>query len=244
MIKKIATVLLLSLLGITSGRGQEGNTPTDRYLKSDIEQHQLDRSRWSDLTEGLDYTEKRRPPQRAPEPRETEAPRQNPSIFGEGAGAAIARFLLITLGAIAIALLVKSILGYGRPKNKNIKKTADVIDIQKIEEKIHEADLNDYIAQAIAAGDYTLAIRLYYLAILKELSLQKAIKWKVDKTNSEYLREMRQHELFGTFRSLTHTFERSWYGGRTLDEATFRQLEPSFQQFTERLNSLKNALTS
>lgn len=241
MIKQIVSILILVLLGITSGQGQETITPEERYLEASIEQHQLDRKRWADLTEGIDYTEKQR---RQPAPREQQnenTRNESTSMFGEGTGAAIARFLLITLGAIAIALLVKSMLGYGKVKNKKInRKTEEGIDIQKIEENIHEADLDDYIQQAKANGDYNLAIRLYYLAILKELSLQKDIKWKVDKTNNEYLREMRQHDMFTEFRQLTLIFERSWYGNRPPDAETFNRIEPGFQHFLNRLPVVKN----
>lgn len=245
MIKKIVTILFLSLLGISSGRGQEAITPTEQYLESNIEQHQLDRNRWADLTEGVDYTEKQRRQKPAREAPNERTSSQRPSIFGEGTGAAIARFLLITLGAIAIALLVRSILGYGKARDKKItRKTEEGIDIQKIEENIHEADLDDYIEQAKANGDFNLAIRLYYLAILKALSLQKDIKWKVDKTNTEYLREMRRHELFTEFGELTHIFERSWYGNHPPNAETFRRLEPNFQQFMSRLAAVKNTVSS
>lgn len=245
MIKKIVTLLFFSLLVGISLQAQEGNTPEDRYLESTIEQRALDRKRWADLTEGINYTEKKQRQQK------TTQDQGNPSshspdnpIFGEGTGTAIARFLLIVLGAIGIALLVRSMLGYGKAKDKKIKRnTNEGIDIQKIEENIHEADLEDYIGQAKAKGNYNLAIRLYYLAILKELSLRKDIKWKVDKTNNEYVREMRGHVLFPDFQGLTRIFERSWYGDSLLNQQIFNQLEPGFQHFIDRI-ALKAESTS
>ena len=54
---------------------------------------------------------------------------------------------------------------------------------EKIEENIHESDLDKFIKQAESEEKYNLAIRLYYLAIIKELSLGKLIKWKRNKTN-------------------------------------------------------------
>ena len=229
------------------GKGQDRNTPEDRYLHSRIEQRQLDRGQWADLTEGIDYTEKKRRKERQ-NPEQSNSggnERSYNPIFGEGTGAAFARFLLITLGAIAIALLVRSILGYGRIKDKKITRNTEAgINIQKIEENIHEADLEDYIDQAKVEGNFNLAIRLYYLAILKELSLQKIIKWKVDKTNSQYLWEMRGHDQVDEFRTLTRIFERSWYGDRLLDAASFAELEPKFQRFISLLTPAKpmNAL--
>jgi hypothetical protein len=245
LIKRIATVLLFCFLGALSGWGQSGDTPEERYLRKDIAPHRIDRGQWSALTKDIDYTEKKGREKPYTPDRNEPAPSQSRSIFGEGAGAAFARFLLITLGAIAIALLVRSILGYGRVKDKKISRPKEEkIDIQKIEENIHEADLVDFIGQAKAQGNYNLAIRLYYLAILKELSLQKTIKWKVDKTNNEYLREMRAHDHFAEFRELTRIFERSWYGDRPLDITNFQQLEPGYKVFLDQLTTSKTTLAS
>ena len=132
-----------------------------------------------------------------------------------------------------------------KAKNKKIKRTTEEkIDIQKIEANIHEADLDYFTRQAKEAGDYNLAIRLYYLAILKELSLQKAIKWKVDKTNREYMQELRASAHFADFRSLTYVFEQAWYSNRLLDAASFEQLEPSFRSFIDGLTTPEKATAS
>lgn len=240
MTKKNATILLLLLLGFAPGKGQDSTTSEERYLRSRIEQRSLDRNQWADLTEGLDYTEKKRRSSRqgSDQNDSREQSRNFNPLFGEGTGAAITRFLLIALGAIGIALLVRSILGYGRPRDKKISRsTAAGINIQKIEENIHEADLNDFIDQAKAKEDFNLAIRLYYLAILKELSQQKLIKWKAEKTNREYLKEMRKQKSIGDFRELTRIFERYWYGELPLNFAAFAQLEPVFRRFISQLTT-------
>lgn len=237
--KKIATILLFSLFGTFAVQAQDTITPAERYLETSIEPRPMDRDRWSKLTEGIDFSEKSRPEMREPTWNENNRTRNrnvNP-LFGEGTGAAVARFLLIVIGAVAIAFLVRAMLGYGRVKDKKINRsTAEGIDIQKIEENIHEADLVNYIDQAKENGDFNLAVRLYYLSILKELSLQKAIKWKVDKTNNEYLRELHHRDDFPDFQRLTQLFERSWYGNRTLDSIAFNRVEPDFQAFIGRLS--------
>ncbi|MEO0779887.1 MAG: DUF4129 domain-containing protein, partial [Bacteroidota bacterium] len=85
----------------------------------------------------------------------------------------------------------------------------------------------------IAQGDYRLAARLYYLAIIKELSLHEAIQWKRDKTNRDYLRELVGHPLRDEFRALTLVFERIWYGDRALEEADFPLLQARFEQLLQ-----------
>ena len=73
-------------------------------------------------------------------------------------------------------------------------------------------------------------MRLYYLAVLKELSLKELIKWKKDKTNGEYLRELAGSRLFGTVQEVTLIFERVWYGKTAVQEEDFLQMEAKFKK--------------
>ena len=109
-------------------------------------------------------------------------------------------------------------------------------DIEVIEENIYESDLEDFIQQATQQKNYNLAIRLFYLAIIKELSLAKLIKWKRDKTNKDYLNEMRGTELYSSFREQTQIFERIWYGESNLQQTDYANLAGAFQKL---LNSAK-----
>jgi hypothetical protein len=90
--------------------------------------------------------------------------------------------------------------------------------------------LERFIREAVDQQKYALAIRLYYLAIIKELSLSKLIKWKRDKTNWSYLNEVRTTALSQPFRETTRIFERVWYGEGTLDEKEFLSIKPKFDQ--------------
>ncbi|MCB0629036.1 MAG: DUF4129 domain-containing protein [Saprospiraceae bacterium] len=244
---QFGTIFLLLFLWNLPGNGQD-YTPEDRYLDTEIETRPFDRSKWAETVSGIDYDRKTSRRKRRTD--EIEEPGNGnygsgSNTFGIGAGTALARFLLITGGVIIIALLIWSILGYGNSaKNKKIRRESGTIDIRKIEENIHEADMDDYIQQAKNAGDFTLAVRLYYLAALKELSLKKLIKWKVDKTNGEYLREMRTHADFNEFRSLTYIFEQSWYGNRPLDADAFAGIEPRFERFIQHHSSVHQVAAS
>lgn len=246
LVKYMMVILGCCLASTPYTWGQDvGETPEDRYLQSQIEEKRFDRERWSKLIQGIDFSEKTG---RQVQPEPNSSNRDLPDItpnWRAGTGTAIARFLLIVLGAVVIALLVRAMLGYSQVKDKKITpRTQDGINIKKIEENIHQADLDDYIDQAKAEGNFNLAVRLYYLAILKELSIGKHIKWKVDKTNSEYLLEMRNHQDFQSFRDLTRIFERTWYGDRVLNAGTFGQFEPSYRQFIDRISSPKTAPAS
>lgn len=122
-------------------------------------------------------------------------------------------------------------------KAKKITKTTS-FDLEKIEENIHESDLDKFIKQAESEENYNLAIRLYYLAIIKELSLSKLIKWKKNKTNRSYLNELGSSPFRAGFKKATTIFERVWYGDGLLDQKDYLVLKPQFQQWaTETKNT-------
>ncbi|GJM31151.1 MAG: hypothetical protein DHS20C18_01520 [Saprospiraceae bacterium] len=230
----ILGMLLLSLM-------LPAQTPGEQYLNEPLNNRQLNHDYWEKTVQGIDYSsDEKKVKKKEPTERSYPTERQPPSIsFGSGAWSFFAKFILILGAIILIALLLRSLLGYGGFRTKKMpvtKSEASVIDLEKIEENILETDLERYIRQALEQQQYALAIRLYYLNILKELSQLKQIKWKKDKTNRAYLNEMQSSALNPTFRQLTFIFERVWYGANAIDEADFNMLEPQFQAFLQQLN--------
>jgi hypothetical protein len=66
-------------------------------------------------------------------------------------------------------------------------------------ENIFSIDYESEIVQAKRVGDLRLAVRLYYLQTLALLSGQHLIQYKEDRTNSEYVAQLRQSPLYGQF---------------------------------------------
>lgn len=236
--------LLIMFLG---GVPLNGNNPQERYMQENLEQRNFDQTSWKQAKEGIDYSADRKKKEKKKERKDAEnerearpAQRSNPGIsFGQGAATAILKFLIIGGGIIILVVILRSLLGFdGRPRNRKLKEeeTSEKINIEQIEEDLHESDLGAFIQQALQQEDYPLAIRLYYLAALKELSLQKLIKWKKDKTNKRYLLEMRNSPHFEHFSQITKIFERIWYGKSAIKQVDFQQIEPAFKQFIKRIN--------
>lgn len=142
--------------------------------------------------------------------------------------------------AILIALAV---IGYGvyrmlnEPRSKRIVRDGALITMDNLEEHLHETDLDRFLKIALANGDYAQAVRIYFLQMIKQLSASGAIHWSKEKTNRDYLREMRTHRQFDAFRELTLTYERVWYGNVSLDAGGFANIEPRFKSFSS-LSSL------
>ncbi len=194
----------------------------EEYLQRNIAVHRFDNEKYKELTENIDFTEQEIQPKKKNEKQ------IDPQTF-QGIGAFL-KFFFIALGiGILVFLLIKALNNEDlfSPRNKKIK-PATQIDLEKIEDNLEGAELNGPIQQAIAAGDYPLAVRLYYLAVLKDLSLSKKINWKKDKTNGEYLRELAGTPIFKNMQEITLVFERIWYGKMALNKEDFLGIEQLF----------------
>jgi hypothetical protein len=140
--------------------------------------------------------------------------------------------VLIGLIIALVAGLFYMLMGQGLfLQNTSLKPQGETFDIADIENNLHETDLDRYLRQAIENGDYRMAVRIYYLNILKQYSLREIIKWKKDKTNTEYLTEVRRSEspTYNDFRAVTLIFERVWYGEKPITAADYAQIKPHFE---------------
>jgi hypothetical protein len=193
----------------------------------------VDKGKWDDATNGLDYSKDNPKPVKERKPTNTFNPDWNASTAGIGQ---ILQILAILLAIAAI--------GYGiyrtmqAPRNRRIGQAQDgtIITPENVDAYIHETDLERFLREALEAGNYPLGIRLYYLQTIKLLSEKEAILWSRAKTNRDYLREMRDHPLGREFREATRTFERVWYGNEPLDAAGFALLEPDFKNLLTKIN--------
>ena len=199
----------------------------EEYLNEEIERNEFDEEDWQEATEDLDYNEKEERPKR--ERRQVNLPS---SFFSNMPST---RLIWYTLGIIALAILLFFVVKYAMGLQAVDKKKKRAYTIEEAEDNLLETDLQRFLRDALDAGDYKLAIRVYYLEVLKQLSLKNHIKWKRDKTNSEYLREMRKQTHFKDFRHVTRIFERAWYGDAKVNQDIFQELKLEFEGYLKRV---------
>ncbi len=120
------------------------------------------------------------------------------------------------------------------PRNRVIARDGTEITLANLDEYIHETDLERFLREAMAAANWTLAVRIYFLQIIKHLSEQGAIEWSKEKTNRDYIREMRKHRMHNEFRDVVRHYERSWYGNLTLSAEEYARLEPELKRMLEK----------
>ena len=95
------------------------------------------------------------------------------------------------------------------------------------------ADYRIQISNATKAGDLQMAVRWWYLYTLYNLNLKKFIVLGEEKTNNEYLRNMRSTPYYKKFASLTLDYEYVCYGGFIPDDIRFQDIRKSFSDFNE-----------
>ncbi|WP_299684183.1 DUF4129 domain-containing protein [uncultured Dokdonia sp.] len=103
------------------------------------------------------------------------------------------------------------------------------------EELIKHEDLQSLIDKAITAGNYRLAIRYYYLLSLQKMSGKELIDWQVQKTNHEYIYEVKDQNIRKQFRHITDLYDYIWYGNFEVDANSFKKAQSSFITLTNTL---------
>ncbi len=91
------------------------------------------------------------------------------------------------------------------------------------------------IASATAAGNYRLAVRLWYLQTLKELSERGLIDYRFGRTNQDYVNQLSKHSHYRDFFRLTRNFEYTWYGQFEPSTEAYEMMRSDFVHFQNSL---------
>ncbi|MBA3901751.1 MAG: hypothetical protein H0X62_16375 [Bacteroidetes bacterium] len=100
---------------------------------------------------------------------------------------------------------------------------------------IHLVNFDALVEEAVTEGHYRLAVRYLYLKSLKGLSEKNMISWKSEKTNHDYLKELRTSAIRPMFSEITYWFDYSWYGNSGLNESGYANIKGSFEKFDKAL---------
>ncbi len=223
-------LLLLALLCSGALWGQQAGTAA-------VERREIAAETWKRASQNLDYSKDRpKPVEEKPQPQTNPAPNM-PNLFGwldSPFWGALAQVLAV--------LALVAVLAYGiyrmmqEPRNARIARDGVAITAENLDHYLHETDLDRFLAEALQQQNYPLAIRIYYLQIVKRLSETGAIRWSMEKTNRDYLREMSGHAQGSAFRRLTQQYEWVWYGNAPLDAARFSVAQADFVAFSQQLS--------
>lgn len=136
-------------------------------------------------------------------------------------------FLVI---AYAVYIIVKVILNKEGNWVFGKSTTQKIIQHQDIEHNLKNVNFEKLINDTIKQGNNRLAIRYYYLWILKKMSEKSIIEWNVEKTNSDYLYEIKDARLKENFNYASYLYDYIWYGEFELDQTTFEIAKNKFEK--------------
>ena len=105
------------------------------------------------------------------------------------------------------------------------------------DEEISKTNLLSLAERAYLEGDMRLFVRYHYLHILKELDEKNYISWHKDKTNRDYLREIRSANIRTQFQQQTVIFDYVWYGKFILSQDQVQGVKAGFQRLTESIQN-------
>ncbi len=143
----------------------------------------------------------------------------------------------VVLFLLVVFFIVKAIMNkegnwvFGRSSDKNI------IPVIDIENNIYQTNFKALIETAESENNYRLAIRYYYLWLLKTLSEAEIIDYDVEKTNSDYYLEITKEDTRKEFSYTSYLYNYVWYGEFDVDQQQFNKAKIAFTHFLKSVKS-------
>ncbi|MDO7171709.1 hypothetical protein [Mariniflexile sp. AS56] len=139
------------------------------------------------------------------------------------------------LGIAALYLIIKFLMQ--SPINSVFKtEVQDINEFKYVEENIKDVNFDYLIEAALKENNYRLATRYLYLKSLKLLTNKAIIEWHYDKTNSDYINEIKDEQTKSVFKRISYLYDYVWYGEFPIDDAIYAKNQSDF----DKLNSLQN----
>ncbi len=151
---------------------------------------------------------------------------------------AVSAFLnifFIILFILVVFFIAKAIINregnwvFGKSSDKNI------IPVIDVETNIHATDFKSLIQSAESENNFRLAVRYYYLWLLKTLSEAELIEYDVEKTNSDYYLELENEDVRNEFSYTSYLYNYIWYGEFNIDQPQFEKAKKAYTKFLRSL---------
>ncbi|MES2544328.1 MAG: DUF4129 domain-containing protein [Bacteroidota bacterium] len=156
-------------------------------------------------------------------------------LFGFSDNRSSQNFVSILLKTLAIAIVVYVIYMITKAlMNKEgqwiFGKNSDRKNIQysEIERNILAVDFEKLIKDTLQSGEKRLSIRYYYMWLLKRMAERELIVWDLEKTNSDYIYELKNENQKIEFAYLSYLYNHIWYGEFEIDEESFAKAKNAF----------------
>ncbi|MDC8003532.1 hypothetical protein POV27_05685 [Aureisphaera galaxeae] len=148
----------------------------------------------------------------------------------------IIQWLLIIVLVIAVLYLIFVLLNDGGQGLFSSKRDRKINGEEELTvENIGQIDIRSLIQKAEQDGDYRLAIRYYYILVLKTLSINNFIKLEDDKTNEEYYDEIKSQPFSKGFSYTSYLYNYIWYGEFPINESQYGKAKGNFDNLIKKV---------
>lgn len=247
---KILTLISLLLWVIHLNAQEQIISPNQQFENTSVSSRNFENTEWKKATKGIDYSNSTKDRKNINEDvgdtlgGKNAAIKQKAKNLGGEAGAfwnGLVKIVFVLFVMIIIGVIIYSIMrgeNFFKKKKKIPKSTT--FDLEEVETNLAVSDLDKFITQAENQGNYPLAIRLHYLAIIKELSRKKIIRYKKNKTNNVYVMKVNTTSFGTVFQQATYTFERIWFGQNSFTLTDYQRVKSDFQRWVNTAQNLSN----
>lgn len=141
------------------------------------------------------------------------------------------------LAAAIIFLFAKSKFNLNFRTKNNPKVNEIITEETKIEslEQLEQIGFAGQIEKAEKDNNFRLAVRLYYLWLIHKLVSNKLIKFHINKTNRQYLNEMRNNKLLPEFEDCTKYYNFVWFGEFEIDNTIYQKIATHYKHLLGQL---------
>jgi len=139
-------------------------------------------------------------------------------------------FLYYGLMIAALILIIRGLIKADRRGLLFGKINSNEVKMIESEEDISQINFDELIAAAAQRKDYKLAVRYLFLKSLKLLSEKEIIELRNNKTNYQYLSEIKNNRISSAFQIATSRFEWIWYGDFPVDDNVMKSSQKDFNE--------------
>lgn len=136
--------------------------------------------------------------------------------------------IIIAIVILGVYLIIRNY----RPSDTKIKMDVDdewnptVVTKSELELKLEKAELGN---------NYRECVRIHFMFILKELISNEYIQWKAEKTNFDYLIEVRKNKGYDSFEECVRIYDLVWYGDYEISLSEYNRLKPALESYYQSL---------
>lgn len=165
-------------------------------------------------------------------------PDYQPSGSGILNGILNSGFIKFLLWAFAIGFVLFIIYrlflaeGFFLRKSKSMNNEGTEVEEELI---THDSNFDVLIKQALQNNNYRQAVRYQYLRTLHTLAAKGFVEMAPDKTNFQYVSEIKNRDYQNDFASVTLNYEYVWYGEFAIEQDIYRKIETGFINLNKKL---------